>query len=209
MHKLVGPVRKEVEEWRKLQRGGVEGVPGLVEKLVQGLKERGLDKGTLGLEEKGITPSMYETIKRKLEKASIKIADDVFNYARMVKTPFEIALFREGTPIVEAGIKAVCAMAREGLSEQELFNEYKRAVVTGGGVAQIRSCLGHRSVMPNRGVASIDRSNCRGDMIRFNPIIEYRNHPFHMSDCSAGGPGAKLKPYQGNAAGESARSKHY
>ncbi len=94
MQREVGPVRKEVEEWWKLQRGGVGGVPGLVEKLVVGLKERGLDKGTIGIEEKGITPSMYATIKGKLEKATLKTADEVFNYARMVKTPFEIALFK-------------------------------------------------------------------------------------------------------------------
>jgi Xaa-Pro aminopeptidase len=189
-----------VEEWWKLQRGGVEGVPGLVEKLVQGLKERGLDKGTLGVEEKGVTPSMYETIKRKLEKATIKIADDVFNYARMVKTPFEIALFREGTPIVEAGIKAVCAIAREGLSEQELFNEYKRALVSlGGGIASNTIfAVGHRSVMPTCGVG-LNRSVKlqKGDMIRFNPIIDYKNHPFHMGRTAVLGEprDAKLKPY--------------
>jgi len=200
MHKLVGPVREEVEEWWKLQRGGVEGVPGLVEKLVLGLKERGLDTATLGIEEKGITPSMYETIKRKLEKATLKIADDVFNYTRMVKTPFEIALFREGTPIVEAGIKAVCAAAREGVSEQEMFNEYKRAVVSlGGGVASNTIfAFGHRSVMPTAGVG-LDRSVRlrRGDMIRFNPIIEYKYHPFHMGRTAVLGEprDAKLRPY--------------
>lgn len=200
MHAQVGPVRKEVEEWWKLQRGGVGGVPGLVEKLVDGLKERGLDKGTIGIEEKGITLSMYETLKAKLEKATLKIADEVFNYARMVKTPFEIAMFREGTPIVEEGIKAVCKIAREGISEQELFNEYKRSVVSlGAGIpSNTIFAVGHRSVMPTSGVG-IDRSVKlrRGDMIRFNPIIEYKNHPFHMGRTAVLGEprDAKLRTY--------------
>ncbi len=200
MHKEVGPVRKEVEEWWKLQRGGVGGVPGLVEKLVEGLKERGLDKAVIGIEEKGITLSMYETLRGKLEQATLKIADEVFNYSRMVKTPFEIALFREGTPIVEEGIKAVCKIAREGISEQELFNEYKRAVVSfGAGIpSNTIFAVGHRSVMPTSGVG-LDRSVKlrKGDMIRFNPIIEYKNHPFHMGRTAVLGEprDAKLKKY--------------
>jgi Xaa-Pro dipeptidase len=200
MYAQVGPVRKEVEDWWKLQRGGVGGVPGLLEKLVEGLKERGLDKGTIGIEEKGMTISMYESLKGKLGKATLKIADEVFNYARMVKTPFEIALFREGTPIVEEGITAVCKIAREGISEQELFNEYKRTVVSrGAGIpSNTIFAVGHRSVMPTSGVG-LDRSVKlrRGDMIRFNPIIEYKNHPFHMGRTAVLGEprDAKLKIY--------------
>lgn len=183
MRAQVSPIQKDVENWYKLQHGGVEGVPGLADKLLEGLKERNLEKATIGLEESGTTVKGFESLKNKLPKAKLVFADKVFNYSRMVKTPHELQLFREGTPMVERGIKAAVAIAKEGVTEQEIFNEYKRTVVSeGAGVAYNQIVeVGHRSIMPTCGVG-VDRSTRleKGDMIRFNPNLVLKNHPFHM-----------------------------
>jgi Xaa-Pro aminopeptidase len=209
----VEPIKKDVENWWKLQRGGVEGVPGLVDELVKGLQQRGLDRKAVGVEEAGTTITGFENLKKKLPNAKLKFCDDVLRYARMVKTPYELQLFEEGTPIVERGIEAACKMAKPGATEQEILNEYKRAVVSRGAGVTFSLILevGHRSIMPTCG-AGLDRSIKlqKGDMIRFNPIITYKNHPFHMGRTVVLGEpkDAKLKTYyKAILAGENAQLK--
>jgi Xaa-Pro aminopeptidase len=211
MKEQISPIQKDVENWWKLQRGGEKGVPGQLERLVEGLRERGLDNKNIGIEENGTTVSGYEALKKKLPKAELKFADNVFNYARMVKTPYELELFKEGIPIVERGIKAVCDIAKEGMTEQQLLDEYKTAVVSEGAGIPYTFILavGHRSVMPTCGVG-LDRSLKleKGDMIRFNPVITYKNHSFHMGRTAVLGEpkDAKLKPYYNAClAGENAQ----
>jgi Xaa-Pro aminopeptidase len=200
MREQVAPIQKEVENWWKLQRGGIEGVPGVWEKIVEGLKERGLEKGTIGIEEKGITVSGFQSLQKKLPLAKFKFADKIFNYARMIKTPYELELFRKGTPIVERGIKAACEIVKEGVTEQEILNEFKRAVVSeGAGVNyNLIVAVGHRSVGPTT-CAGLDHSAKveKGDMLRFNPSISWKNYYFHMGRTAVLGTpkDSKLKPY--------------
>lgn len=200
MHSEVAPIQKDVENWWKLQRGGVAGVPGLLDELVKGLEERGLHKKAIGIEGVGTTATSFESLKKKLPQAKLKFADRVFTYSRMVKTPYELRLFREATPIVEKGIEAACEIAKVGVSEQELLNEYKRTVVSEGAGVVFSPILaiGHRSIMPTSGVG-IDRSTKlrKGDMIRFNPNIVYKHHPFHMGRTAVLGEASdsKLKKY--------------
>ena len=211
MRDQIAPIQKDVENWWKLQRGAEKGVPGLVEKLVEGLRERGLDKKRIGIEENGTTVSGFKELKKKLPKAKFKFADGAFNHARMVKTQFELDLFKEGIPIVEKGIRAVCEFAKEGMTEQQLLDEYKRTVVSEGAGIPYTFILevGHRSVMPTCGVG-LDRSVKleKGDMIRFNPTLTYKNHSFHMGRTAVLGEpkDAKLKPYYNAClAGENAQ----
>lgn len=213
MRAEVEPIQKNVENWWKLQRGGVEGVPGLLDELTKGLQERGIDKGTIGLEEAGTTVAGFESLKKKLPSATVKFCDDVLRYARMVKTPYELQLFEEGTSIVERGIEAACKVAKAGVTEQEILDEYKRAVVSRGAGVTFSLILevGHRSIMPTCG-AGLDRSMKlqKGDMIRFNPMITYKNHPFHMGRTAVldEPKDAKLKTYyKAILAGEDAQLK--
>jgi len=195
------PIQNKIEEWWKLQRGGAEGVPGFLENLVEGIKERHLEKAKIGIEEKELSIKFFNALRSKLPDAEFILADDVFNYARMVKTPFEIELFREGTLIVENGIEDVCKIVKEGMTEQELLNAYKESVVSRGAGIDFNTifAFGHRSIMPTSGLGIV-RPNIRlkkRDMIRFNPIINYKNHPFHMGRTAVLGEprDKKLEPY--------------
>jgi Xaa-Pro dipeptidase len=138
------------------------------------------------------------------------MADNVFSYARQVKTPFELQLFREGTPIVEKGIKAACEIIKEGITEQQILNEYKREVVSEGCGVNFNQIVevGRRSIQPVCG-CGIERSARveKGDMIRFNPNIVYKNHPFHMGRTVVlGEPKDKklVTLYKASLAGENA-----
>lgn len=184
MYEEISPIQHKIEEWWRLQKGGAEGVPGLVDNLVEGIRDRGLERAKIGIEEKGVSLSVYQALKRELPKAEFVLADDALDYARMVKTTYEIDLFREGTPIVEKGIEDVCKIAKEGATEQDLFDAYKKSVVAEGAGIDYNTifAFGHRSVMPTSGMGLVRPSVRlrRGDMIRFNPAIYYKNHPFHM-----------------------------
>lgn len=174
--------------------------PSLVEKVIEGLTERNLDKATVGLEESGTTVRGFELLERKLPKAKLQFADGIFTYSRMVKTQYELELFKIGTPMVERGIEAACKIAREGVSEQELVNECKKSVVSEGAGVGFNPILavGYRSVMPSNGVG-MDRSTRleKGEMIRFNPTIFYKDHPFHMGRTVVLGEPRepRLRPY--------------
>ena len=200
MRAQILPIQKDVENWYKLQHGGVEGVPGLEDKLLEGLKERDMEKATIGIEQSGMTVTGFESLKKKLPQAKLKFADKVLSHARMVKTPHELQLFRKGTPMVERGIKAAVAVAKEGVTEQELLNTFKKSVVSEGAGVTYSTILevGHRSIMPSSGVG-VDRSARleKGDMIRFNPAIVHEQHPFHMGRTVVLGEprDAKLRPY--------------
>ena len=159
--------------------------PAMIKELAKGLKERGLDKGNLGIEERGTTITQFKTLKKILPKAKLVFADNDFDYARQVKTADELELFEESVPIVDEGFKAVCEIAKVGVTEGELVKEFKKTVVShgieGAGVDYtFHLAIGRRSIMPNSGTG-MDRTAKldRGDLITFNGGIVYKHHPTH------------------------------
>jgi len=159
--------------------------PATMEELAKGLQERGLDKGRLGIENSGTTIKQFEKLKKVLRKADLVFADEVFEYARQVKTADELKLFEESVPIVDMGWKAICEAARPGVTEGELLKVYKKTVVScgieGAGVDySFHLAVGRRSILPFSGTG-MDRSAKlqRGDLITFGGGIVYKHHPTH------------------------------
>ena len=88
--------------------------PAMREELSKGLKERGIERGRIGIEELGTTITEYGRLKKALPGAELELADDAFAYARQVKTPDEIELFEEiGKQATDVGNTEVAADAYE------------------------------------------------------------------------------------------------
>jgi Xaa-Pro aminopeptidase len=157
------------------------------DELVEGLMERGLETGNIGIEEKGTTLTNYQILEKTLPEATLVLADDAFAYSRQVKTPYEIELFEELVPIVDEGWRAICDAAKPGVTEGELLKAYKKSVVSHGdggcGVDyNFHVAIGRRTIMSFSGTGKSRNAKLqKGDLISFNGGIVYKNHPTHHS----------------------------
>jgi len=159
--------------------------PAMRDEVLKGLQERGIDKGRLGIEERGITITEYNQLKKLMPNANLIFADDAFAYARQVKTDGEIKLFEESVPIVDEGWKAVCETVKEGVTEGELLKTYRKSVVSYGlegcGVLyNFHLAIGRRTVMSFSGTGMTRSAKLKkGDLITSNAGVIYKNHPTH------------------------------
>jgi Xaa-Pro aminopeptidase len=90
------------------------------EYTAEALKEKGVDQGTIGIEEDVCVLSTFRKLQSCLPKARFKRADEIFQRVRLVKDAEEIKLIKESVAIAEAGLKAGMEAAKEGVPESEV-----------------------------------------------------------------------------------------
>lgn len=88
--------------------------------LAELLGDLGLDDARLGIETTFFPWSHAEEVRKQLSKAKWGDAGDAFNYARLVKTPDEIALFRYAAYCTDKAIMTAFADASPGDTEKTL-----------------------------------------------------------------------------------------
>ncbi len=106
---------------------------GPADALVAAIQGAGLTRGTIGLDEEGILPAVRDEVATRLPEARFLNASPVLRTIRMVKTEPEIARLRRAQAVCEAGIRAVAAMARAGVTEREMVAAYVTGVAHAGG----------------------------------------------------------------------------
>jgi len=166
-----------------------------VEALVAAMKEKGLTRATVGLDEMGITPQCLDQLKAALPEATFVRCFALFERVRSVKTPGEIDILRHAARATEHAIDAALAIAAEGVSEREMLREFN-ACLAKNDTAPVVGCIGFgtRSAMIN--VQPSDRKLKRGDLIRFDVGGRYRHYRSDMSrGASLGEPPAKIAKY--------------
>lgn len=84
------------------------------------LKEKGLEKGRIGYEEKCCTASTFQKLTAELPDATFVPAGDMLFIARSVKEPAEIELIRKSVAIAESAIEVAKKTARPGVTEMEV-----------------------------------------------------------------------------------------
>ncbi len=86
-----------------------------VDALVAAMKEKGLERGTIGLDEMGITPQCMDQLKSALPDAKFVRCFSLFERVRSIKTPGEIEILRHAARVTEraidAGARGRCARA--------------------------------------------------------------------------------------------------
>ncbi|MGQ0572268.1 MAG: M24 family metallopeptidase, partial [Armatimonadota bacterium] len=108
---------------------------GAAEALAEAIREAGLAKARLGLDEEGIQPAVRAQVAALLPDATFIDASGQFRKIRMVKTADEVARLQRAQAACEAGIKTVAAMARMGVTERDMVAAYVSGVVRAGGRA--------------------------------------------------------------------------
>ncbi|MBJ3776630.1 M24 family metallopeptidase [Acuticoccus mangrovi] len=153
---------------------------GSVEALVAAMKEKGVAKGRIALDETGITPQCMDELLAALPEATFVRSFGLFQRVRAVKTPVEIDILRDVAAITQRAIEASLAVAREGVSEREMLRAFNGSLVADDALP-VTGCIGFgpRSAMIN--AQPSDRQLRPGDLIRFDVGARYKHYRSDMA----------------------------
>ncbi len=163
--------------------------------LVQAIKERGLEGGSIGIDEMGTTPAYWDRLVEALPTTRISRASEVFRHVRTIKTAEEIRRLREVAQITERSIDAALAQARPGATELDMARAFHHQSISDGAFP-VLGCIGSgpRTAMSN--VMPSSRQLQAGDIIRFDVGGRYRHYRADIArNASLGEPSAKVKQY--------------
>lgn len=123
------------------------------ERIAQGLKDRGIANGKIGLEET-VRFVFAEGISKAASQATVTSATPVTAGCRMIKSPHEIALMRLAAQVTLAAYEAAYRAVKDGMTQPQLEELVRRAHeqlgFTGGADVQVGefSAFPHGSVTP-------------------------------------------------------------
>jgi Xaa-Pro aminopeptidase len=165
--------------------------------LVGAIKERGLERATIGVDDLGILPVYWDRLREALPQARIVRANDVFRHARAVKTPDEVERLRRAAHIAEHSIDASLAVAKEGATEIDMALAFHGTTVREQGVP-VLGCL---AAGPHTAFANVQpslRKIRHGDIIRFDVGGRYNHYRADIArNAVLGEPSDKLASYHG------------
>jgi Xaa-Pro aminopeptidase len=101
--------------------------------LAQLIKDKGMDRGRVGMDHFAIPITIWDRIKANLPQANLLPASMFFRYVRMIKTPGEIRRLRESATINEQAINTMLRACKPGVKESELASIYKGEIAKAGG----------------------------------------------------------------------------
>lgn len=137
-----------------------------MDKLAESIKDLGLERARVGVELEFLPARDYATLQRNLPSVTWVPADAIFNKARQIKTPGELASLRSLSKLTDKAIGDALRSARVGMSEMELAGTLL-ASLFGGGAESYKLMIiasGERSQFPNVGPS--ERKLQSGDIIR-------------------------------------------
>jgi Xaa-Pro dipeptidase len=168
---------------------------GPAEALVEAIKEKGLTRGKIALDELGITPQCMDQLKSLLPHATFVRSFSLFEQVRSVKTPKEIEILHHAARVTERAIDAALAVAKEGVTERDMLRAFNASLAQNDATPVV-GCIGFgtRSAMIN--VQPSDRALERGNLIRFDVGGRYKHYRSDMSRGAAlGEPAPKIAKY--------------
>jgi Xaa-Pro aminopeptidase len=101
--------------------------------LAQLVRDKGMDRGRVGMDHFGMPITVWEKVKANLPQATFLPASMFFRYVRMIKTPGEIERLRQSAAINEQAINAMLRACKPGAKENELASIYKGEIAKAGG----------------------------------------------------------------------------
>jgi Xaa-Pro aminopeptidase len=137
-----------------------------MDKLAEAIKDLKLDRGKVAIEMEFLPAKDFATLQKNLPNVHWLAADAIFNKARQIKTPDELALLRALSKLTDKAIGAALRSAKIGMSEMELAGTLLTALFSGGAESYKLMIIasGERSQFPN--VGPTERKLQHGDIIR-------------------------------------------
>lgn len=137
-----------------------------MDSLADALRDLKLDRGQVAVEMEFLPAKDFATLQRRLPDVKWAAADALFNKARQIKTPNELALLRSLSKLTDHAIGTALRSAKVGTSEMELAGTLLATLFAGGAESYKLMIIasGERSEFPNVGPS--ERALKHGDIIR-------------------------------------------
>ena len=137
-----------------------------METIAVALHDLGLDNARVGIELEFLPAKDFATLHRMLPGLQWVAADAIFNKARQIKSPNELAALRSLSKLTDKAIGDTLRSAKIGMSELELAGNLLASLFAGGAESYKLMIIasGERSQFPN--VGPTDRKLQKGDLIR-------------------------------------------
>lgn len=125
-----------LKTWDEIAHGAVvpdkTAMESSMDKLVQFMKACDLANKKVGIELDYLPVPYYKSLTEKFPEAEFVDISDLFVYARSVKQPDEIEMFRKLCRIADHGFTEVSKIAKIGVSERELSQCFREDVIKSG-----------------------------------------------------------------------------
>lgn len=121
-------------------RGYVEFAATAVDLLADWLTERGLARGTIGIETRYLMVAPYEALRRRLPEARLVPGDRAVEVARAVKTPDHVALIARASRLTEEAVARAFAATRGGDTERAMAMRLIQEMMAAGADV-VRHCV--------------------------------------------------------------------
>lgn len=176
-----------LKTWDEIAHGAVvpdkTAMESSMDKLVQFMKACDLANKKVGVELDYFPVPYYKSLTEKFPEAEFVDISDLFVYARSVKQPDEIEMFRKLCRIADHGFTEVSKIAKIGVSERELVQCFREDVIKSGFCAPSSWSMfstgpsSARLTLPGDGVVK------DGDVVKFDAGVN-AEFDFYTTDTS-------------------------
>ena len=176
-----------LKTWDEIAHGAVvpdkTAMESSMDKLVQFMKACDLANKKVGIELDYLPVPYYKSLTEKFPEAEFVDISDLFVYARSVKQPDEIEMFRKLCRIADHGFTEVSKIAKLGVSERELVQCFREDVIKSGFCAPSSWSMfstgpsSARLTLPGDGVVK------DGDVVKFDAGVN-AEFDFYTTDTS-------------------------
>ena len=176
-----------LKTWDEIAHGAVvpdkTAMESSMDKLVQFMKACDLANKKVGIELDYLPVPYYTSLTEKFPEAEFVNISDLFVYARSVKQPDEIEMFRKLCRIADHGFTEVSKIAKIGVSERELVQCFREDVIKSGFCAPSSWSMfstgpsSARLTLPGDGVVK------DGDVVKFDAGVN-AEFDFYTTDTS-------------------------
>lgn len=176
-----------LKTWDEIAHGAVvpdkTAMESSMDKLVQFMKACDLANKKVGIELDYLPVPYYKSLTEKFPEAEFVNISDLFVYARSVKQPDEIEMFRNLCRIADHGFTEVSKIAKIGVSERELVQCFREDVIKSGFCAPSSWSMfstgpsSARLTLPGDGVVK------DGDVVKFDAGVN-AEFDFYTTDTS-------------------------
>lgn len=172
--------------------------------LIRLLKERGITKGKIGVDESNLPLEnpFWQKVKSDLPNLEVNRAQEIFREIRMIKSEEEIRRIQEALRITEKAWQTALDQVSEGMIEKRFEKIYQQTIISEGGNITSQMGMygapigfGRRTAFTDIALPS-DYKLKKGDLIRFDGGCSYMGYPCDMARSAVlGQPGEKLEGY--------------
>ena len=164
-------------------------------KLIQDiLREKGIDKGKIGVEISCIQQPSWELLVKYLPDAALIDADNTWIDSRMIKMPWEIEQLRTAAAITEKGMASAVSVVQEGTTQKEIVQAFIKEIYSDDRTTGIMFVMARVGTHYAPRQFPSDHKAKQGDVISFDLGIDSYGYKSDMARTfSLGKPNENLK----------------